>query len=112
MRLQGLAFSIEEGGQGGAVDIRVEYSNLESLVFEGGCQVDCDGAFAHAALAARHCDDLLDAEEVALAIELLLFRLGGKHYLNIAETLSLQLALNQRLDATVVLAQVQRNCHF
>lgn len=89
MRLQGLVFSVEEGGQGGAVDIRVEYSHLESLVFECGCQVDCDCAFADAALAARHCDDFLDAEEVALAIEFLLLRFGGKHYLNIAETLSL-----------------------
>jgi hypothetical protein len=50
------------GGDVGAIDVRIEDAHGGALLGQGHGQVDGHGALAHAALAARYRDDVLDGD--------------------------------------------------
>lgn len=65
------------------------------MILERSCHVDRNCALSHSSLAAGNCDNLLDAEEVSLSIELLLLGFRRKDDINISNPLAFQLVLDQ-----------------
>src|SRR5699024_9635185 len=65
-------------GNGGACDIGVQNGGLLAKLLHGHGQHGCDGALAHAALAADHGDDLLHMGiGVGLSQKILLLAVGA-----------------------------------
>ena len=75
---QGLVLFVDEGGKGGAVDIRVKYSHFGSLVFQGCRYVYGDGALADSSLAAGHSYNLLNSCNIAFSVELAFLSFRGQ----------------------------------
>ena len=73
---QGLVLPVDEGGERGSVDIRVEYSHFGSLVFQSCSYIYSNCALADPSLAAGHCYYLLDSCDIAFSVELAFLGFG------------------------------------
>lgn len=69
---------VDEGGEGGTIDIRVEYSHFGSLVFQGCCYIYGDCALADSSLAAGHSYDLFYSCDIAFSAKLAFLGFGGQ----------------------------------
>ncbi len=109
---QRLIFLVNQCWKWRAIYIGVKNTDFESLVFEGGSNVNGDSTFTDASLATAYCNYLLDLGKVLLFCELLFFGLRSQIYINIRKPILFQILFYQAFQSTIVLSEIQHQRHL